>query len=247
MFPHHFIVSCQLQTCVFSGLTQTTLEHARPEEPSWDEDFADVYHELIHSPASDTLLNLEHNYFVSISELISERDMEIKKLQERLVWNVAALFTLLILMCPAAPIPVMFYLNSGCTENKLWHNFAGKTLQSPCCFPTKKGINTCPRALKIFFFQMQNLLMFWVLSTQNVSRWNKRSFFKMILNTSWPSAENYLLFLSCNSPSGQSNWWTFISLTGKPAKWTRWCMSWATRCLTRMWMRWPRSILMHSR
>lgn len=64
---------------------QTTLEHARPEEPSWDEDFADVYHELIHSPASDTLLNLEHNYFVSISELISERDMEIKKLQERLV------------------------------------------------------------------------------------------------------------------------------------------------------------------
>uniref|UniRef100_A0A7N8XCT6 CL004 protein n=1 Tax=Mastacembelus armatus TaxID=205130 RepID=A0A7N8XCT6_9TELE len=62
---------------------ETTLEHANPEEPSWDEDFADVYHELIHSPASDTLLNLEHNYFVSISELISERDMEIKKLQER--------------------------------------------------------------------------------------------------------------------------------------------------------------------
>ncbi|KAM4619360.1 ferry endosomal RAB5 effector complex subunit 3 [Polymixia lowei] len=62
---------------------ETTLEHARPEEPSWDEDFADVYHELIHSPASDTLLNLEHNYFVSISELISERDMELKKLQER--------------------------------------------------------------------------------------------------------------------------------------------------------------------
>ncbi|KAG1939066.1 protein C12orf4 homolog [Pimephales promelas] len=62
---------------------ETTLEHARPEEPSWDEDFASVYHELIHSPASETLLNLEHNYFVSVSELISERDMELKKLQER--------------------------------------------------------------------------------------------------------------------------------------------------------------------
>eukprot|EP00062_Callorhinchus_milii_P018405 gi/632971824/ref/XP_007902360.1/ PREDICTED: uncharacterized protein C12orf4 homolog [Callorhinchus milii] len=62
---------------------ETTLEHARPEEPSWDEDFADVYHELIHSPASETLLNLEHNYFVRVSELISERDMELKKLQER--------------------------------------------------------------------------------------------------------------------------------------------------------------------
>ncbi|XP_029008972.1 protein C12orf4 homolog [Betta splendens] len=73
----------QLTTAWTRSYVETTLEHARPEEPSWDEDFADVYHELIHSPASDTLLNLEHNYFVSISELISERDMEIKKLQER--------------------------------------------------------------------------------------------------------------------------------------------------------------------
>ncbi|XP_044212282.1 protein C12orf4 homolog [Thunnus albacares] len=73
----------QLANAWTRSYVETTLEHARPEEPSWDEDFADVYHELIHSPASDTLLNLEHNYFVSISELISERDMEIKKLQER--------------------------------------------------------------------------------------------------------------------------------------------------------------------
>ncbi|XP_056137881.1 protein C12orf4 homolog isoform X1 [Lampris incognitus] len=73
----------QLTNAWAKSYVETTLEHARPEEPSWDEDFADVYHELIHSPASDTLLNLEHNYFVSISELISERDMEIKKLQER--------------------------------------------------------------------------------------------------------------------------------------------------------------------
>uniref|UniRef100_A0A8C0X1N2 CL004 protein n=2 Tax=Castor canadensis TaxID=51338 RepID=A0A8C0X1N2_CASCN len=62
---------------------ETTLEHARPEEPSWDGDFADVYHGLIHSPASETLLNLEHNYFVSISELIGQRDVELKKLRER--------------------------------------------------------------------------------------------------------------------------------------------------------------------
>ncbi|CAM9158103.1 unnamed protein product, partial [Lampetra planeri] len=73
----------QLTNAWTRSYVETTLEHARPEEPSWDEDFADVYHELIHSPASDTLLNLEHNYFVRISELISERDMEIKKLQER--------------------------------------------------------------------------------------------------------------------------------------------------------------------
>ncbi|XP_054255648.1 protein C12orf4 homolog isoform X1 [Indicator indicator] len=62
---------------------ETTLEYAKPEETSWDEDFADVYHDLIHSSASEMLLNLEHNYFVSISELISERDVELKKLRER--------------------------------------------------------------------------------------------------------------------------------------------------------------------
>ncbi|XP_017160918.1 ferry endosomal RAB5 effector complex subunit 3 isoform X2 [Poecilia reticulata] len=73
----------QLTSAWAASYAQTSLEHARPEEPSWDEDFADVYHELIHSPASDTLLNLEHSYFVSVSELISERDVELSKLQER--------------------------------------------------------------------------------------------------------------------------------------------------------------------
>ncbi|XP_060046237.1 protein C12orf4 homolog isoform X2 [Erinaceus europaeus] len=73
----------QLASSWAKAYAETTLEHARPEEPSWDEDFADVYHDLIHSPASETLLNLEHNYFVSISEMISERDVELKKLRER--------------------------------------------------------------------------------------------------------------------------------------------------------------------
>ncbi|XP_074050713.1 ferry endosomal RAB5 effector complex subunit 3 isoform X2 [Macrotis lagotis] len=73
----------QLTSAWAKTYAETTLEHARPEEPSWDEDFADVYHDLIHSPASETLLNLEHNYFVSISELIGERDVELKKLRER--------------------------------------------------------------------------------------------------------------------------------------------------------------------
>ncbi|XP_003410679.1 protein C12orf4 homolog isoform X1 [Loxodonta africana] len=73
----------QLASTWAKAYAETTLEHARPEEPSWDEDFAGVYHDLIHSPASETLLNLEHNYFVSVSELIAERDVELKKLRER--------------------------------------------------------------------------------------------------------------------------------------------------------------------
>ncbi|XP_012814319.1 protein C12orf4 homolog isoform X2 [Xenopus tropicalis] len=73
----------KLSNTWMKAYTETTLEHARPEEPNWDEDFADIYHDLIHSPASETLLNLEHNYFLSISELLSERDVELKKLRER--------------------------------------------------------------------------------------------------------------------------------------------------------------------
>ncbi|KAM8972988.1 ferry endosomal RAB5 effector complex subunit 3 isoform 2-T2 [Pelodytes ibericus] len=73
----------QLANSWMKSYTETTLEHARPEEPNRDEDFADIYHDLIHSPASETLLNLEHNYFVSISELLGERDVELKKLRER--------------------------------------------------------------------------------------------------------------------------------------------------------------------
>ncbi|XP_075459196.1 ferry endosomal RAB5 effector complex subunit 3 isoform X2 [Ascaphus truei] len=73
----------QLADTWMKSYTDTTLEHAQPEETNWDEDFADIYHDLIHSPASETLLNLEHNYFVSISELLGERDVELKKLRER--------------------------------------------------------------------------------------------------------------------------------------------------------------------
>lgn len=91
---------------------QAILEHARPEDPSWDEDFADVYHDLIHSPASETLLNLEHNYFVSISELISERDVELKKLRERYCKNICILnLTFFIIL-------KMIYKISGTFKNK---------------------------------------------------------------------------------------------------------------------------------
>lgn len=42
------------------------------------------------------LLNLEHNYFVSISELISERDVELKKLRERYYFFIIKVFLSLI-------------------------------------------------------------------------------------------------------------------------------------------------------
>lgn len=56
------------------------LEYVRFEEFSWDEDFVDVYYDLIYFFVFEIFLNLEYNYFVSILELIGERDVELKKL-----------------------------------------------------------------------------------------------------------------------------------------------------------------------
>lgn len=125
------ICNCRWRHINFSlvSLFQSTLEHARPEEPSWDEDFADVYHELIHSPASDTLLNLEHNYFVSISELISERDMEIKKLQERLVFCNCHFQVELLLLLIYIYTRVCILISMRCIINSGNPNFA---LQQQC-------------------------------------------------------------------------------------------------------------------
>ena len=46
-------------------------------------EFANIYHALIHSPALDTLLQLEHSYSVAVKELCEQRDMALEKLQRR--------------------------------------------------------------------------------------------------------------------------------------------------------------------
>lgn len=58
-------------------------QFAKPEELSKDATFPHMYHSLIHSPALDTMLNLEHTYSLQIGELIHERDTALSKLQKR--------------------------------------------------------------------------------------------------------------------------------------------------------------------
>ncbi|XP_023241958.1 protein C12orf4 homolog [Centruroides sculpturatus] len=58
-------------------------QYAKPEELSKDAIFASMYHSLIHSPALETMLNLEHSYSLQIGELIQERDTALSKLQKR--------------------------------------------------------------------------------------------------------------------------------------------------------------------
>ena len=45
--------------------------------------FANVYHTLIHSPALETLLNLEHTYALSMENIIRQRDKDLKHLESK--------------------------------------------------------------------------------------------------------------------------------------------------------------------
>ncbi|KAL3877610.1 hypothetical protein ACJMK2_035304 [Sinanodonta woodiana] len=56
---------------------------AQPEEISADQVFSEVYHTLIHSPALETLLNLEHTYAMTIGDLIHQRDQDLEYLEKR--------------------------------------------------------------------------------------------------------------------------------------------------------------------
>ena len=62
---------------------QETLEYASPEAVSNETVFSEVYHALIHSPALETLLNLEHTYALAVGEVIKQRDHDLQHLETR--------------------------------------------------------------------------------------------------------------------------------------------------------------------
>ncbi|XP_059165368.1 protein C12orf4 homolog [Physella acuta] len=57
--------------------------YARPHQLSQDEKFAEIYHTLIHSPALETLLNLEHEYSLGVERVTKERDKDLQHLQDK--------------------------------------------------------------------------------------------------------------------------------------------------------------------
>lgn len=62
--------------------------YAKPESVTEQQVFSEVYHSLIHSPALDTLLNLEHTYALTIEDLIQQRDKDLEYLDDRW-WMIA--------------------------------------------------------------------------------------------------------------------------------------------------------------
>ena len=53
------------------------------EKNNSDTEFSEMYHSLIHSPALETLLQLEHSYSVAVSDIVEQRDMALDKLREK--------------------------------------------------------------------------------------------------------------------------------------------------------------------
>jgi len=66
-----------------NAYTEEVLEFAQPATVNDSEVFADVYHSLIHSPLSQTLLQLEASYAMSVEAVCKEKDNRLADLEAR--------------------------------------------------------------------------------------------------------------------------------------------------------------------
>ncbi|KAJ1531758.1 hypothetical protein ONE63_000419 [Megalurothrips usitatus] len=62
---------------------EETAEYAEPRGSTDEELFATVYHKLVHSPALEAMLQVEHSYSLAVSEMTSQRDNELAATTER--------------------------------------------------------------------------------------------------------------------------------------------------------------------
>lgn len=56
------------------------MEFAEQKGTSDEEVFAAAYHKLVHSPACETILSVEHSYAKTFQDLRRNRDADIKQL-----------------------------------------------------------------------------------------------------------------------------------------------------------------------
>lgn len=65
------------------AFTQEVKDFAKPDEVTNEQVFSEVYHTLIHSPALETLLNLEHSYAMAIEEITENRDKDVELVEDK--------------------------------------------------------------------------------------------------------------------------------------------------------------------
>lgn len=62
---------------------EETVEYAEPHGATDEELFSTVYHKLVHSPALETMLQVEHSYALAVRELTSQRDEQVAALTQK--------------------------------------------------------------------------------------------------------------------------------------------------------------------
>jgi hypothetical protein len=62
---------------------EETVEYAEPHGATDEELFSTVYHKLVHSPALETMLQVEHSYALAVRELMAQKDEQVAALTQK--------------------------------------------------------------------------------------------------------------------------------------------------------------------
>ncbi len=66
------------------AFTQECSRYSDAKEVKTEElTFSEMYHSLIHSPALETLLQLENTYALAVQDMLAQRDTALKKLEQK--------------------------------------------------------------------------------------------------------------------------------------------------------------------
>ena len=65
--------------------TQEHSKYCTISDVSEESAFAEMYHSLIHSPAFETLLQLENTYAFAVQDLLEQRENAVKAMEEKYV------------------------------------------------------------------------------------------------------------------------------------------------------------------
>lgn len=91
---------------------QETVEYAEPHGATDEELFSTVYHKLVHSPALETMLQVEHSYALAVRELMAQKDEQVTALTQKWVNDIAFSITVNI-----ATMETHFWDSSEFTES----------------------------------------------------------------------------------------------------------------------------------
>jgi len=74
--------------------SEDILKKRRSKSFAVDSAWSDIYHALIHSPALESLLQLEHTYGMAMKDLVGQRDDALKELTNKSVYIIVFYFSL---------------------------------------------------------------------------------------------------------------------------------------------------------